>query len=125
MLGAEKVVVIDHYQDRLEDFARENNPKIFETINFDDEEVHDKLKDMTGGRGPDSCIDAVGLESHGTSPDSLLDYAKAAVFLATDRPHALRQAIFCVSQRRNGFDSRRIRRIYGQISRSARRSTKV
>ncbi|MBA2619977.1 MAG: glutathione-dependent formaldehyde dehydrogenase [Acidobacteria bacterium] len=94
MLGAEKVVVIDHYQDRL-DFAQANNPNV-ETINFDDEEVHDKLKDMTGGRGPDSCIDAVGLESHGTSVDSLLDYAKAAVFLATDRPHALRQAIFCV-----------------------------
>jgi threonine dehydrogenase-like Zn-dependent dehydrogenase len=70
--------------------------KICTQINFDDVEVYDKLKDMTGGRGPDSCIDAVGLESHGTSVDSLLDYAKAAVFLATDRPHALRQAIFCV-----------------------------
>jgi threonine dehydrogenase-like Zn-dependent dehydrogenase len=94
MLGAEKVVVIDHYQDRL-DFARENSENV-ETINFDDKDVHEQLKDMTGGRGPDSCIDAVGLESHGTSVDSLLDYAKAAVFLATDRPHALRQAIFCV-----------------------------
>ncbi|HLM61073.1 MAG TPA: zinc-dependent alcohol dehydrogenase, partial [Pyrinomonadaceae bacterium] len=94
MLGAEKVIVIDHYQDRL-DFARENSENV-ETINFDDKDVHEQLKDMTGGRGPDSAIDAVGLESHGTSVDSLLDYAKAAVFLATDRPHALRQAIFCV-----------------------------
>ncbi len=94
MLGAEKVIVIDHYQDRL-DFAKANSENV-ETINFDDAEVHDKLKDLTGGRGPDSCIDAVGLESHGTSVDALLDYAKAAVFLATDRPHALRQAIFCV-----------------------------
>ena len=54
------------------------------------------LKDLTAGRGPDRVIDAVGLEAHGTSADALLDYAKAALFLATDRPHALRQAIFCV-----------------------------
>lgn len=93
MLGAEKVVVIDHYSDRLE-LARVENENV-ETINFDDKEVYDKLLDLTGGRGPDSCIDAVGLESHGTTVDSLLDYAKAAVYLATDRPHALRQAIYC------------------------------
>jgi threonine dehydrogenase-like Zn-dependent dehydrogenase len=93
MLGAEKVVVIDHYKDRL-DLAKSENENI-ETINFDDKEVYEKLLDLTGGRGPDSCIDAVGLESHGTSVDSLLDYAKAAVYLATDRPHALRQAIYC------------------------------
>jgi threonine dehydrogenase-like Zn-dependent dehydrogenase len=93
MLGAEKVVLIDHYEDRLE-LARQNNENLY-TINFDDEEVYDKLLDLTGGRGPDSCIDAVGLESHGTSPDALLDYAKATLFLATDRLHALRQAIFC------------------------------
>lgn len=92
MLGAEKVILIDHYKERL-DLAKQNNLNL-ETINFDDTEVYDKLKDLTGGRGPDSCIDAVGLESHGTSPDSLLDYAKAAVMLATDRPHALRQMIY-------------------------------
>jgi threonine dehydrogenase-like Zn-dependent dehydrogenase len=95
LLGAEKVVLIDHYNDRLS-LAVENNEKgKVETINFDDVEVYDKLKDLTGGRGPDSCIDAVGLEAHGNSPDSLIDYAKAALYLATDRPHALRQAIFC------------------------------
>jgi threonine dehydrogenase-like Zn-dependent dehydrogenase len=93
LLGAEKVIAIDHYPARLEEAARENEN--LQTINFDDVEVYDKLKDLTGGRGPDSCIDAVGLESHGTSPDSLLDYAKATLFLATDRPHALRQAIYC------------------------------
>jgi threonine dehydrogenase-like Zn-dependent dehydrogenase len=48
---------------------------------------------MTGGIGPDSCIDAVGMESHGFSADNMLDKAKAAVGLATDRPHALRQVI--------------------------------
>lgn len=92
MLGAEKVVVIDHYEDRLE-LAKAENENV-ETINFDDTEVYDKLKDLTGGRGPDSCIDCVGLEAHGTSPDALLDYAKASLYLATDRPHALRQAIY-------------------------------
>jgi threonine dehydrogenase-like Zn-dependent dehydrogenase len=93
MLGAEQVVLIDHYEERLELARRENANLI--TINFDEEEVYDRLLELTGGRGPDSCIDAVGLEAHGTSPDALLDYAKAAVYLATDRPHALRQAIFC------------------------------
>jgi threonine dehydrogenase-like Zn-dependent dehydrogenase len=93
MLGAHQVVLIDHYEDRLDLARRENEGLI--TINFDDETVYDKLLEVTGGRGPDACIDAVGLESHGTSPDALLDYAKAKAFLATDRPHALRQAIFC------------------------------
>ena len=93
MLGAEQVVLIDHYVERLELAQRENENLI--TINFDKEEVYGRLLELTGGRGPDACIDAVGLESHGTSPDALLDYAKAKVFLATDRPHALRQAIYC------------------------------
>lgn len=93
MLGAEQVILIDHYEDRLSLARRENENLV--TINFDEEEVYDRLLELTGGRGPDSCIDAVGLESHGTSPDALLDYAKAAVYLATDRPHALRQAIYC------------------------------
>src|SRR5688572_13358858 len=93
MLGAEQVVLIDHYNDRLELAARENGNLV--TINFDEEEVYDRLLELTGGRGPDSCIDAVGLESHGTSVDALLDYAKASTYLATDRPHALRQAIYC------------------------------
>jgi threonine dehydrogenase-like Zn-dependent dehydrogenase len=93
MLGAENVVLIDHYEDRL-GLAKQQNENLT-TINFDDVEVYDKLLDLTGGRGPDSCIDAVGLESHGTSPDAILDYVKANLYLATDRPHALRQAIFC------------------------------
>jgi threonine dehydrogenase-like Zn-dependent dehydrogenase len=93
MLGAEQVVLIDHYRERLELAQRENEGLV--TINFDDEEVYDRLLELTGGRGPDSCIDAVGLESHGTTLDSLVDYAKAAAYLATDRPHALRQAIYC------------------------------
>ena len=64
-----------------------------ETLNFDDADIQEKLKDMTGGMGPDSCIDAVGLEAHGGTFDAIYDRAKAALMLATDRPHALRQAI--------------------------------
>lgn len=93
MLGAERVVLIDHYEDRLA-LAREENPGLV-TLNFDDVEIYEQLRGLTGGRGPDSCIDAVGLESHGTSPDAIYDKVKAALYLATDRAHALRQAIFC------------------------------
>ena len=65
-----------------------------ETLNFADEDIYEKLKSMTGGLGPDACIDAVGLEGHGHSLDAIYDRAKAAMFVATDRPHALRQAIY-------------------------------
>ena len=58
------MIAIDHYEERL-DLAKTENENV-ETINFDDTEVYDKLKDLTGGHGPDSCIDAVGMESHGT-----------------------------------------------------------
>jgi threonine dehydrogenase-like Zn-dependent dehydrogenase len=69
-----------------------------ETINFQDgdESVYDKLMEMTGGRGPDCCVDAVGAEAHATgSFDAVLDAAKAAVYLGTDRPHVVREAIMC------------------------------
>ena len=94
MLGAEKVISIDHYEERLDLAIETSKDDRVETINFDDVEVYDKLKDLTGGRGPDACIDAVGLESHGTTPDALLDWAQVYTFLETDRPHALRQAIY-------------------------------
>ena len=58
-----------------------------------DVDVPEALREMTGGQGPDACIDAVGLESHGTTLDALYDRAKTSMYLATDRPHALRQAI--------------------------------
>lgn len=90
LLGAERVIAIDDNPDRLAMAAEEGKAH---TLNFDDEDIFDKLKYMTGGMGPDACIDAVGLEAHGTSIDALYDRAKAALYLATDRPHALRQAI--------------------------------
>jgi threonine dehydrogenase-like Zn-dependent dehydrogenase len=90
MLGAERVIAIDEIPERLELAKNEGKADI---LNFGDADVVDKLKEMTGGRGPDGCIDAVGMEAHGTSVDAIYDYAKQAVRLETDRPHVLRQAI--------------------------------
>lgn len=90
LLGAERVIAIDHIPARLRMAAEEGNA---ETLNFDDEQIFQKLTEMTGGMGPDACIDCVGLEAHGTTIDALYDRAKTALYLATDRAHALRQAI--------------------------------
>lgn len=90
MLGAEQVIAIDNIPERLALAAKESNAEI---INFNDENLDAKLQDMTGGRGPDSCIDAVGMEAHGTSPGELYDWAKMGMRMATDRPNVLRQAI--------------------------------
>src|SRR3954464_8166824 len=90
LLGAERVIAIDSVAERLR-MAREVNNA--EVINFEEQDVFDTLKYMTGGRGPDACIDAVGLESHGATFDAYVDAVKASAFLATDKPSALRQAI--------------------------------
>jgi threonine dehydrogenase-like Zn-dependent dehydrogenase len=93
MLGAGRVIAIDRVPERLE-MARENGKA--ETINFDEEKVYDVLMEMTRGRGPDRCIDAVGAEAHGTgSLDAVYDKVKTAMMMGTDRAHALREAIFC------------------------------
>lgn len=89
MLGAEKVIAMDHHPSRLE-MARHGGAQ---TLNFKEVNVLSALKEMTGGRGPDGCIDCVGLESHGLAIDNMLDFAKKQVMLGTDRPHALREAI--------------------------------
>ena len=89
LLGAERVIALDSVPERLE-MARQGKA---ETLNFEDVDVVEKLKFLTGGRGPDACIDAVGMEAHGTSVGAVYDRAKQAVRLETDRPHALRQAI--------------------------------
>jgi threonine dehydrogenase-like Zn-dependent dehydrogenase len=89
LFGASRVIAMDNVPSRLE-LAKKSGA---EPLNFDEGDVLEKIKQMTVGRGPDSCIDAVGLEAHGTTADAIYDYAKSAVFLETDRPHALRQAI--------------------------------
>src|SRR6478672_11606746 len=73
MLGAEKVIAIDDVPARLRMAARLGS---VETLNFENEDVFDRLKQLTGGRGPDSCIDAVGLEAHGATLDAYYDRAK-------------------------------------------------
>ena len=93
MLGAGRVIAIDQVPERLE-MAREHGKA--ETVDFSQVKVYDALMEMTNGRGPDRCIDCVGTEAAvGASADSMLDKAKAALYLATDRPHVLREAIFC------------------------------
>ena len=91
LLGAERVISIDHYENRL-NLSRAAGA---ETINFDKtpDGVLDEISYLTGGVGPDSCLDAVGLEAHGHTLTALVDHAKATVGLATDRPDVLRQAI--------------------------------
>jgi threonine dehydrogenase-like Zn-dependent dehydrogenase len=64
-----------------------------DTLNYEEVDVRDALKDMTGGRGPDSCIDAVGMEGHAPGVGGMYDRAKQVMMLETDRPVALRQAI--------------------------------
>ena len=93
MFGAERVVAIDRVPERLA-MAREFGKA--ETINFDKEDVYDRLQEMTKGRGPDRCIDAVGCEAHATgSIDAVLDKVKTSVKLGTDRAHVLRETIMC------------------------------
>ncbi len=93
MLGAGRVIAIDRVPERLR-MAEEKGKA--ETINFEKEKVYDRLMEMTNGRGPDRCIDAVGTESHvGSSIDTIMDKVKTAVMLETDRPHVLREAIMC------------------------------
>lgn len=90
MLGAERVIAIDRVPERLEMAA---NISKAETINFAEVNVIEQLKELTGGRGPDACIDSVGLEAHGAAIDDWYDRAKTALMLETDRPHVLREVI--------------------------------
>ena len=89
LMGAERVIAIDHFPHRLE-LARGFGA---ETINFEQSKVYEALQDMTGGIGPDACIDCVGLEAHGAFADNILDQIKVSTFLGTDRAHAIRQII--------------------------------
>jgi threonine dehydrogenase-like Zn-dependent dehydrogenase len=91
LLGAERVIAIDHVPFRLQ-MARQK-AGADEVLNFNQVDVHDALSELTGGRGPDACIDATGLEAHGPMLQYAYDRAKQALMLETDRPIALRQAI--------------------------------
>ncbi len=94
LLGAKDVISIDNIPDRL-DMAREGGAR---TLNFDTVNVLQELKEMTGGRGPDSCIDAVGMEAHGTDLGNVYDYTKQALRMSADRPNVLRQMILACAK---------------------------
>ncbi len=91
LLGAKQVVCIDNVPERLS-MAQAGGAI---TINFDDESVLERLKELTRGKGPEKCIDAVGMEAHATrSIDSVYDRAKQAMMLESDRAHVLREMIY-------------------------------
>lgn len=92
MMGANQVIAIDRVPERLE-MAGEHGDA--ETINYEHADVYDQLMSMTGGRGPDRCIDAVGTEAHGTGLDGVSDRVKEGAKLQDDRPYVLREAIKC------------------------------
>jgi threonine dehydrogenase-like Zn-dependent dehydrogenase len=112
LLGAGQVIAIDDGQkvpERLQ-MARDGGAV---TIDMNDEYVYDRLLDLTGGLGPDVCIDAVGMEAHGsTMLESIYDKVKTNLFMETERPHAVRQAIMCC--RKGGTVS--IPGVYGGFS---------
>jgi threonine dehydrogenase-like Zn-dependent dehydrogenase len=91
LLGARQVIAIDSVPERLR--MAENGGAV--TINFEKESVIERLNDLTGGKGPEKCIDAVGMEAHATaSLDSIYDRIKQAVMLESDRPHVLREMMY-------------------------------
>jgi threonine dehydrogenase-like Zn-dependent dehydrogenase len=93
MLGAERVIAIDRIPSRLR--MASERAGATDTLNYEEVDISEALKELTAGRGPDSCIDAVGLEAHTHGPMYVVDRAKQMAMLQPDRPLALRQAIQC------------------------------
>lgn len=96
LMGAQRVIAIDHFPRRLE-LARGFGAEV---VNFEKTKVCEALQDMTGGIGPDACIDCVGLEAHGAFVDNIIDQVKVSTFLGTDRAHSIRQAL--IAARKGG-----------------------
>jgi threonine dehydrogenase-like Zn-dependent dehydrogenase len=96
LLGAERVIAIDRFPERLRKAREHCNA---ETLNYEEVNVLEALREMTGGRGPDACIDAVGLEAHGHGFFATYDKVKQGLRMQTDRPTVLREAILAC---RNG-----------------------
>lgn len=93
MLGAERVIAIDRFPYRLRMAAEKAGAT--DTIHYEEEDVYERLEELTGGRGPDACIDAVGLEAHGHGLEWAYHRVKQATMLESDRPIALYEAIRC------------------------------
>lgn len=109
LLGAERVIAIDRVPERLRMAHEKAGAQV---INYEETDTYDALMEMTGGRGPDSCIDAVGMEAHGAAPEYIYDRAKQAMMLESDRPIALREAFLAC--RKGGTVS--IAGVYGGLS---------
>jgi threonine dehydrogenase-like Zn-dependent dehydrogenase len=90
-LGASRIIAIDRFPYRLESARKQMGVEI---LNYGELDIADALNEITAGRGPDACIDAVGMEAHGSGLDYAFDRAKQAARLQTDRPTALREAIY-------------------------------
>jgi threonine dehydrogenase-like Zn-dependent dehydrogenase len=92
LLGAERVIAIDRFPERLK-MAQEEHDAVI--INYEETDVYEAIQELTGGRGADATIDAVGLEGHAAGPMGMVDRVKTATMMENGRPHALRQAIMC------------------------------
>ncbi len=90
LLGAERVIAIDRFPERL---AMASDWSRAETLNYEAVNVADALREMTGGRGPDACIDAVGMEAHGSGMMAAYDRIKQMIHIETDRPMVLREVL--------------------------------
>jgi threonine dehydrogenase-like Zn-dependent dehydrogenase len=90
LLGAERVIVIDRYDNRLRQAEKHAGA---ETLNYEQTDVEPELRERSGGRGPDVCIEAVGMEAHTPGPQNVYDQVKQQLRLQTDRPSAVRDAI--------------------------------
>jgi threonine dehydrogenase-like Zn-dependent dehydrogenase len=91
LLGADRIVAIDRFPERLRMASEKAGAT--ETINYQESDVYETLMEMTGGLGPDACIDAVGMEAHGPGLIGAYDRVKQALMLESDRPYVFRQAI--------------------------------
>jgi threonine dehydrogenase-like Zn-dependent dehydrogenase len=107
LLGAETVIAIDSVPERMQMAAGQGAT----VVDMRDEWIYDRLLELTGGRGPDACIEAVGGEAHGSSPDAWYDQLAVSTYMATDKAHALRQCITCC--RKGGVVS--VPGVYGGI----------
>jgi threonine dehydrogenase-like Zn-dependent dehydrogenase len=97
LLGAEQIIAIDRFPYRLR--MAQEKAGATHILNYEEVDVMDALKELTGGRGPDACIDAVGAEAHGHALVYAYDRTKQALMLETDRPIALRE---CIRACKNG-----------------------
>ncbi|MBV9490895.1 MAG: glutathione-dependent formaldehyde dehydrogenase [Verrucomicrobia bacterium] len=90
LLGAERVIAIDRYPERLAMAARKFGAQ---TLDYTKVHVQEALRELTGGRGPDACIDAVGMEAHNPGLEGAYDRVKQTLRLETERPYVVREAI--------------------------------